>query len=507
MNKLRRAEFFKKISLLLAGYFIIPKLAGARTLFKEMTDSVMNPYAIIDLHCHPSLKMYLLSKRMWKAHLGKSPGSNLIHMQEDSKELSTGNVQGMIAAHYLPEIGIRKDWGTVEAIWPLIKLLLFKTSDKVEHGDYSNFAQVNIMLYTLESQIYIVNEKLKGCHDPGIQFVIARSYEEFEQALDPKRCPRTIPIAHAIEGAHALGREEFPEEQARMAGFSEKQIEFGRLGNGFMDKNKKNGSNPYIDNLHALKERGVCMMTLGHFFENDLVCPVDGMSPDSKKIPGMCWNYDNAKDNFPLKKKVGVEVVKEMLKIGMIVDITHTTPAARDKIYTLNRENNLQRKIDGKEPRPLVFSHVGAQCIFEKHNTVNNLQHYGFYDVSDEDIYQISLCCGVMGVIPENFWLVGADTHMADDGFDPEDFVYGIEYIIETIQYINSKTVKQDYSNIGIGTDFDGLADNPADLYKASQLNHLIDRLRSDIPGIKEWQLTAITSGNARRLLKYGWGD
>ena len=111
-----------------------------------------------------------------------------------------------------------------------------------------------------------------------------------------------------------------------------------------------------------------------------------------------------------------------------------------------------------------------------------------------------------MGVIPENFWLVGADTHMKKDGFNPDDFKKGIKYIIETIVYINSKTAHQDFRNIGIGTDFDGLADNPADLYKASQLDVLIAAIRA-IPGITEPQVNAIASGNALRLLRNGWSE
>ena len=44
--------------------------------------------------------------------------------------------------------------------------------------------------------------------------------------------------------------------------------------------------------------------------------------------------------------------------------------------------------------------------------------------------------------------------------------------MLETIDYIRTKT--GNYDNIAIGSDFDGLADEPEDLYKPSQFVNLI---------------------------------
>ena len=293
MDKLKREQFFKRIGLLAAGYLLVPGISSARSFLQGVSKDAqsglensvkddMNDCAIIDLHCHPSLKMYLLSKKMWKAHLMKNPGPNLIHMQDDTKDLGAGNVKGMVATHYLPEIGIRKNWQTVKFLWPAIRYLLFSTSEKVEHGDYSNFTQINTMIDTLEYQLYIVNEKFAAKKEPNFKYMIARNFTEFEKGLDPSNKPRTIPVAHAIEGAHALGRNFYPEEQAKQAHVSKSIISAKRPHEGKMHNNNDDNPDFYIMNLRALKERGVCMMTLGHFFENDLAYPVDGMSPDSK---------------------------------------------------------------------------------------------------------------------------------------------------------------------------------------------------------------------------------
>ena len=83
--------------------------------------------------------------------------------------------------------------------------------------------------------------------------------------------------------------------------------------------------------------------------------------------------------------------------------------------------------------------------------------------------------------------------------------------MVETIQYINSMTPTKDYSHISIGTDFDGFADAPQDLYEATQLDALIEALREALtqelkdPRIADEAVKRITSGNALRVLENGW--
>ena len=170
--------------------------------------------------------------------------------------------------------------------------------------------------------------------------------------------------------------------------------------------------------------------------------------------------------------------------------------------FRINNEVTLDRKKAGFKPRPLIFSHTGAQKVFEEYDK-NHYPYYKYYAVSDQEIRLIEECNGVIGVVAENFWLVGADTKMKKE-FWPEQFKNGIPYIIQTMKYINSKTQKQAFSNVGLGTDFDGLADAPADLYCNSQLKYLIQAMKSDseiAPFIEK-----ITSGSAIRILEYGWG-
>ena len=188
---------------------------------------------------------------------------------------------------------------------------------------------------------------------------------------------------------------------------------------------------------------------------------------------------------------IGKEVVEKMLEIGMIVDLTHSPRAVREEVFAINEKRD--------KPRPLVFTHVGTQELFDTHNGLYDT--YQYYDTRKDEILRISKCDGVVGVIAENYWLKGTDTHLKVP--HSKDFTNGAKYMVETIQKINSFTLNQDYSNISIGSDFDGLADAPKDLYNPSQFGNLIAEMKKQ--GLNDEQIMKVTNGNAMRVLKNGW--
>jgi microsomal dipeptidase-like Zn-dependent dipeptidase len=459
-------------------------------------------FPIVDLHCHPSLKMYLWQEHLWARHF-PSPGDNPIVMQIDTRELGHGYVKGMLGAHYLLEAASVKQWNLLRGLYPWIKHLWHSLANKIEHEDASNFTQINIMIDTLENQVYLCNQRQEV-----IQFVVARNFADFKRIADT---PGQIAIAHAIEGGHALGRK-FPISEKRKQLFQDHPARKHAFGVAPANVSAEDAEAfPYIRNLEALHARGVCLMTIVHFFANDLAHPTEGVSADEKKKVGFPWNYDPDRDNLGLKA-VGIAVVRHMLKIGMIVDLTHSTPACRRDAFGIAREVNAERKAKGLDLRPLAFTHVGLQSIFMKYDHRPELQNYKFYDIDPEEISAISECEGIMGVVPENFWLVGADRKEQGAGIEPGNYRDGIQYIVETMVAINELTIRKDFSNIGIGTDFDGLADAPRDLFAPRQLGALIEAIHTKVrtlPGMTDQAandiVRAITSGNAYRVLERGW--
>ena len=501
MDKLNRRAFVEKLAVVTAAVAMFPRRLFAAPATEissgdskipvfSTPDLIKSKDGIIDLHCHPSMKMYLEGKKLWKRHWLRSPGANLFHMQEDVHGLASGNIAGMLASHYLVEGAIKTQWTKMHWLLPVLKFVWFSEEDKVEHEDHSNMAQISLMIDDLELQVHAANEKLLD-RKKKMQILVAQNWEEFKKALDSEH---VIPMAHAIEGAHALGRN-FPISQDKIAALqSQKTRPDG--------KNHDMNGDYYVHNLKLLKARGVCLMTLSHFFPNEVAYPVEGISPDEKRLPGMTSSYDPSK-NYPLSA-IGIQVVNAMFDIGMVVDLTHTTPQIRRDVFKINQD----RAVAGKVLRPIVFTHVGSQKVFELHDK-DKFPNFKYYDVDQDDINDIVKCKGMIGVIPENFWLAGGDTHLSSQGLDRKDFKYGIPYMLETMIDINNRVnnngIPGNFDHIGIGTDFDGLADNPKDLYLNTQLSDLMAAMRKRPEIFTDAHIAKITSGNARRVLELGW--
>lgn len=207
MTKLRRREFVTRNAMGLAALGILPNVLFAENPPTAQSNrqparsasgsAAINNLGMIDLHCHPSLKMYLWNKKLWKRYR-TSAGGNGLPLQYTTDELRHGYVKGFLATHYLVEADLESKSDLAKHLLPWIKRLFPGLADKVEHKDPSNFTQINTMIDVLESQVHLANQKQKD-----VELVIARSFSEFKNALDDKK---RIPIAHSIEGAHALGR-------------------------------------------------------------------------------------------------------------------------------------------------------------------------------------------------------------------------------------------------------------------------------------------------------------
>jgi microsomal dipeptidase-like Zn-dependent dipeptidase len=257
----------------------------------------------------------------------------------------------------------------------------------------------------------------------------------------------------------------------------------------------------YLDNLVALKHRGVCMLTLAYLFPNEISDCVEGIA-EFPKVNS--FKYDRVYDpvNEEMNKglsPLGKEVVKKMLELGMIIDLMHSTDAARRQVYELHDE---WIKNHPNEPRTITFSHGGSRALHEKYHQktgVTKYSHHKYYGASCEDILAIERSGGVIGIIIERWWLTGVDTRLPEfEGWE----LTGIDCVIETIFDINEQTEKKDFSSISIGTDFDGFTNTPPDLYLYEQMGNLLEKMRARLT---EEQITKIFSGNALRMLELGW--
>ncbi len=456
----------------------------------------VNPMYLVDIHTHVSMKLNIWGKKFWKRHW-PVPGDGLLSMlgvQVDFFQLTCKQVGVLIVPHDIPVGAMRRKFGMLSRVIRLLN----RVADKMEHEDFSNFTQINKIINLFEDQVYITNRKL-GCET----FVIARSYAELEQA----RRRGKIVFIHAIEGSHALGRDLPPADQPRKIG--KKHIPV---------RDAMTVSDPfqrYIDNLIALKHRGVCMMTLAYLFKNELSDCVEGIAEFPKvNTFKYQWKYNpTCADMNEGLTSLGVSIVNTMLDIGMIIDLTHSTAATRRSVYGLN--NVWAEKHPSIGCRPVTFSHCGSQALFEvyqKKTGVTCYDHHKFYAASYEDIIEVEKSGGVIGIILENWWLTGVDPRLPEyQGWE----LSGIDCVMETIYSINEQTVSKDFSCISIGTDFDGFTDTPPDLYLYEQVEKLLERMRNEryhcyktgrmVRRFSEEHIAKIFHGNAMKMLERGW--
>lgn len=362
---------------------------------------------VIDAHVHPSLKTYLFSKRLDKTH--RSGGAfNPFTMRVDLPKTTAGGVDAIVSSIYLPEGGLLGDCKALK----LLSKIAPRRIRRLFKGD--PFERTIEILDAFEAAVDTANRK-------GTELArVVRSTEQIRRA----RADGVIAIVHAVEGGHSLG---------------------GR-----------------VEHVEALWHRGVCMLTLAHFYANEVAAPVVGIPAEMQKL-----NCFIEPKNLDLGLgPIGPDVIEEMLRLGMVIDLTHCTPKARREAY----------EICGNR-RPLVFSHVGVQPLADDPMSP-----------TEDEIRHIASTGGVIAVIFMNSWL---GEHQDNNGLAA--IVATIRAIVET----------GGIDSVAIGSDFDGFTDPPDDLKDIAEMPKLTDALMR--VGFSDTEIEKILGLNLERVLREGW--
>ena len=205
------------------------------------------------------------------------------------------------------------------------------------------------------------------------------------------------------------------------------------------------GSIPVLRNLYRL---GVRMLTLTWNFENEIGYPHTIVTEK---------DYDPSR-RYGLKPQ-GIEIVREMNRLGMIVDVSHL---GDDGFWDVVKYSD----------SPFVASHSNARAVC---GHTRNL--------TDDMIRALADKGGVMGI---NF----CDSFLSHQGPGT------VEDMIRHIRHIKNVG---GIGCIGLGTDFDGI-DNVPEVQNAADMPLLAQGMEQ--AGFTDDEIDAVFSGNVLRLYR-----
>ncbi len=379
---------------------------------------------IVDLHFHPSMQQLLFQRNLnWRYVVNRTFHANPWSVRASFPRMRDGSYDVILSTMYVPEHGILKDF-------PIVRWFRFLRPDLwrklILHQPYQ---ATRIIMDDMERAV---------ASSSGYAAVrMAHSVAELDSILSLPKAERPIAAIHAVEGGHSLGGPDSSDEHV-------------------------------MSHLQELFDCGVSCMTLAHFYPNRVVHPC---YPFPEDIARLSVHPTLWRDLTLGLTELGRKVVEKMIELGMMIDISHSTPVARKEIYDI---------IDASGKRvPLFATHVGAYEIAPSP-----------YNLSDWEIRRIARDGGVIGVIFMPYWLM------------PKESAQGLNFISRHIEYL-IQTGGEDV--VGIGTDFDGFTTPPDDLDNASQMPRLTQRLVVD--GLSEVQIKKVLGANALRAIRQTWGN
>ncbi|GAB3094658.1 peptidase M19 [Aestuariicella hydrocarbonica] len=190
-----------------------------------------------------------------------------------------------------------------------------------------------------------------------------------------------------------------------------------------------------IDNIRTLYDAGFRMMSLHHFFDNKL-----GGSLHGESGTGLT--------------EFGFQAVDEMLNVGVIIDVSHSSPEVVEDVLA-------------RSERPVLVSHSGfyGHCPSPR-------------NISDKLMKRIAAKGGLIGV---GYW----DGAVCDP--TPTNIVKAIRYGIDLIGV----------DHVALGSDFDGSVTTPFDVSELAVLTE--EMLKA---GFTETEIRKVMGENMARFLR-----
>jgi len=271
----------------------------------------------------------------------------------------------------------------------------------------------------------LMEEELAGPAAPYAR--LARNHKELHDLLKARRGHKDFRVAvlHAIEGGQALG-----------------------------------GS---LEPLGVFARRGVAYITLTHFLYK-------GIAASAVSFPF----FPDTESRWPNQglTEFGVELIKEMEKLGIIADVKHCSSTAVEDVLR-----------------------VAKKPISSTHSSVRTLADHP-YSLFDEHIQEIARRGGIIGVFLSPFSLSNySNPQIAKD--------YGtLRDVIRTIRHITK--ICGTHKHVGIGSDFAGYVSGPKEMSDLGEIDILRNKLLVEFDN-DEAVVEDIMANNAIEFILKNW--
>jgi len=240
-----------------------------------------------------------------------------------------------------------------------------------------------------------------------------------------------------------------------------------------------------LANVQHFFDRGIRYITLTHGLSNHIS---DSSYDDNKQWDGL--------------SEFGVEVVKEMNRIGMMVDISHVSDAAFWDVMDITAAPAIASHSSARHFTPDWERNIGDDMIVrlaENGGTV--MINYGSaflvqraldYGSAKRDAYAAHL--------EENSTEDSDETQAAFDTiYEAEHGIFPFATLNETLDHFDHVVELVGVDYVGIGSDYDGVGDSlPIDLKDAASYPNLVEGLLGR--GYSEEDVIKILGGNLLRV-------
>lgn len=316
---------------------------------------------VVDAHAHPTVKAALLGRFFRRANKQNPEatlktrsyrGFNPFVSRTAFPMLQQGGADVLLTAAYAPEAAILPAYLGPRWLVNLVTRLPLLNGIRRKYLSPTYFQATLTMMAALQTAVDQYNDFAKAQNQksgpPKRRFVeIVPTVTRLEEIVQMESDP-PIALIHSVEGAHSL--------HGDLAGNTLKIVETYHA-QGVIDSQAQIDLE-IMDNLQDLYDAGVACLTLAHFYPNLVAAPCFPYPGYALKYMDLLGDQDKERIHHDLTQgltPIGEKVVRRMLHLGMLIDLTHCTPAARNRVYQIADEVDANYRV--------IASHVGVQAI------------------------------------------------------------------------------------------------------------------------------------------------